>query len=87
MLPSGCGICHAAGRHVHLGEASRGRERDGFCLEAAKRLKIAVVPGNDFFIGSPEDCSFIRLNFSKPSVEDIEYGIEKLGELTFRYCS
>ena len=58
-----------------------------FCLEAAKRLKIAVVPGNDFFIGSPEDCSFIRLNFSKPSVEDIEYGIEKLGELTFRYCS
>ena len=57
-----------------------------FCLEAAKRLKIAVVPGNDFFIGSPEDCSFIRLNFSKPSVEDIEYGIEKLGELTFRYC-
>ena len=57
-----------------------------FCLEAAKRLKIAVVPGNDFFIGSPEDCSYIRLNFSKPSVEDIEYGIEKLGELTFRYC-
>ena len=58
-----------------------------FCLEAAKKLKIAVVPGNDFFIGSPEDCSYIRLNFSKPSIEDIEYGIEKLGELTFRYCS
>ena len=57
-----------------------------FCLEAAKRLKIAVVPGNDFFIGSPEDCSYIRLNFSKPAIEDIEYGIEKLGELTWRYC-
>lgn len=57
-----------------------------FCLEAAKKLKIAVVPGNDFFIGSPEDCSYIRLNFSKPSIEDIEYGIEKLGELTWRYC-
>lgn len=57
-----------------------------FCLEAAKKLKIAVVPGNDFFIGSPEDCSYIRLNFSKPAIEDIEYGIEKLGELTWRYC-
>ncbi len=58
-----------------------------FCLEAAKTLRIAAVPGNDFFIGSPKDCSYIRLNFSKPSIEDIEYGIEKLGELTYRYCS
>ena len=57
-----------------------------FCLDAAKNLRIAVVPGNDFFCGSPEDCSYIRLNFSKPSVEDIEYGIEKLGELTYKYC-
>lgn len=57
-----------------------------FCLEAAKLLRIAVVPGNDFFIGSPADCNYIRLNFSKPSIDDIEYGIEKLGELTYKYC-
>lgn len=57
-----------------------------FCEEAAKTLRIAVVPGNDFFEGSPEDCSYIRLNFSKPTLEDIEYGIEKLGELTYKYC-
>lgn len=57
-----------------------------FCLDAAKNLRIAVVPGNDFFYGSPDDCSYIRLNFSKPSIEDIEYGIEKLGELTYKYC-
>lgn len=57
-----------------------------FCIEAAKDLKIAVVPGNDFFIGSPEDCSYIRLNYSKPAIEDIQYGIERLGELTYKYC-
>ena len=57
-----------------------------FCLDAAENLGIAVVPGNDFFYGSPEDCSYIRLNFSKPSLEDIRYGMEKLGELTYRYC-
>ena len=58
-----------------------------FCLEAAKKAEdCGGFRGNDFFIGSPEDCSYIRLNFSKPSIEDIEYGIEKLGELTWRYC-
>lgn len=57
-----------------------------FCIEAAKTMRIAVVPGNDFFEGSPEDCSYFRLNFSKPSPEDIVYGIEKLGELTYRFC-
>lgn len=57
-----------------------------FCMEAAKTMRIAAVPGNDFFEGSPEDCSYFRLNFSKPSLEDIEYGIEKLGELTYKYC-
>lgn len=57
-----------------------------FCMEAAKKLRIAVVPGNDFFEGSPEDCRYFRLNFSKPSLADIDYGIEKLGELTYQYC-
>lgn len=57
-----------------------------FCMEAAKKLRIAVVPGNDFFEGSPEDCRYIRLNFSKPNIDDINYGIEKLGELTYQYC-
>lgn len=57
-----------------------------FCLEAVQKLRIAVVPGNDFFEGSPEDCRYIRLNFSKPSIDDICYGIEKLGELTYQYC-
>lgn len=57
-----------------------------FCLDAAKNLRIAVVPGNDFFDGSPEDCHYFRLNFSKPTLDDIAYGIEKLGELTYKYC-
>lgn len=57
-----------------------------FCTEAAKEYHIAVVPGNDFFDGSPADCSYIRLNFSKPNIADIEAGIEKLGKLTYKYC-
>lgn len=69
---------------VTLPEGVRASE---FCLEAAEKLKIAVVPGNDFFIGSPEDCSCVRLNFSKPNIEDIEYGIGKIGELTYKYCN
>ena len=57
-----------------------------FCKKAVSEYKIAVVPGNDFFEGSPEDCRYIRLNFSKPNIDDINYGIEKLGELTYQYC-
>lgn len=57
-----------------------------FCMEAAKTLHVAAVPGSDFFEGSPEDCSYIRLNFSTPTVDDIDYGIAKLGELTYKFC-
>ncbi|MDO4293646.1 MAG: PLP-dependent aminotransferase family protein [Eubacteriales bacterium] len=63
-----------------------GAEATEFCLEAAQKLRIAVVPGNDFFIGSPRSCGYFRLNFSKPTQDDIAYGIEKLGSLTRKYC-
>ncbi len=57
-----------------------------FCETAAKELHVSVVPGNDFCTEDPDNCSSMRFNFSLPSEDDIEYGIKKIGELTYKYC-
>lgn len=57
-----------------------------FCMEAAKRLHVSVVPGEEFCIKTPDQCAFMRFNYSAPTCEEIVEGIEKLGSLTYEYC-
>lgn len=52
-----------------------------FCRESAVRLHIPITPGNGFCVAEPEKCTSMRFNFVKESMEDIVYGIERVGEL------
>ena len=44
-------------------------------------FKVAVVPGSSFMTDDTAPCSYIRLNFSTPSEENIEKGVEIMGEV------
>lgn len=57
-----------------------------FCEEAAKELHISIVPGSGFCVNNPDECTSMRFNFTLSSEEEIIYGIEKIGELTYKYC-
>ena len=48
--------------------------------KATKEYKVAFIPGGPFFVNAADGKHFIRLNFSSTSVENIQYGMEKLGE-------
>lgn len=50
-----------------------------FCEESAIQLHIPITPGNGFCVAEPEKCTSMRFNFVKESMEDIRYGIEKVG--------
>ncbi len=52
-----------------------------FCEESAIRLHIPITPGNGFCVIEPEKCTSMRFNFVKESMEDIAYGIERVGDL------
>ena len=43
--------------------------------------KVAVVPGNAFLTDDTTPCSYIRLNFSTPSDENIIKGVKIMGEV------
>lgn len=47
-------------------------------LRKATEEGVAFIPGDAFFPNGRENCSFLRLNFSHPSKEDIETGIARL---------
>lgn len=51
-----------------------------FVKEAVNR-KVAVVPGNVFFVDDTIPCQSFRVNYSMPSKADIEQGIKILGDL------
>lgn len=51
-----------------------------FCRRAVKN-KVAVVPGSAFMMSESEPCGSFRLNFSTPSMEQIEKGVEILGKV------
>ena len=55
-------------------------------VSAALKQKVALVPGNVFYVDSTLPCSSFRLSFSTPPKEDIIKGIHILGELTYRFC-
>lgn len=51
-----------------------------FCRKASA-AGVSVVPGNAFIVDGEKEYSYIRLNFSTPSDEDIVKGVKILGEV------
>lgn len=58
-----------------------GSDVQKFCEESAIQLHIPITPGNGFCVTEPEKCTSMRFNFVKESMEDIQYGIERIGGL------
>lgn len=50
-------------------------------VNALLERKVAVVPGSAFMTDDTAPCSYIRLNFSTPSDEDIIKGVKIMGEV------
>lgn len=57
-------------------------DMNDFCTKAIKEYKIAVVPGNSFSIDESEKSHSFRLNYSTPTNEQIEKGMETLAKMT-----
>ena len=55
-------------------------------VQASIKKHVAIVPGNEFMVDSTKPCQSIRMNFSAASMENIEKGIQILGELTYQFC-
>lgn len=55
-----------------------------FCKKSSA-AGVSVVPGNAFLTDFADPCSYIRLNFSTPSDEDIVKGVKLLGEVAKTY--
>ena len=53
-----------------------------FCRKAVQEYKIAVVPGNSFSIDENEVSHSFRLNYSTPTNEQINKGMEILARMT-----
>jgi 2-aminoadipate transaminase len=56
-----------------------GMDGTDFCRRA-KEKKVMAVPGSAFLCDESGASGAIRLNFSLPSVEQIEKGVERLGD-------
>lgn len=59
-----------------------GADMTGFCQKAVQEYKIAVVPGNAFMVSESDQTSSFRLNYSTPTDDAIDRGIEILGRFT-----
>ena len=57
-----------------------GIDMPAFCKEAVLR-KVCVVPGNAFLTDENEPCQSFRINYSTPTNEQLEKGIQILGAL------
>ncbi len=55
-----------------------------FCKKSSE-AGVSVVPGNAFLTDFADPCSYIRLNFSTPSDEDIVKGVKLLAEVAKTY--
>jgi 2-aminoadipate transaminase len=62
------------------GTLPEGSDMVGFCKKAVEN-KVAIVPGNAFLVNEKDPCDSFRLNFSAPSNEKIEQGVEILSKL------
>lgn len=54
-------------------------------VNALLERKVAVVPGSTFMTDDTALCSYIRLNFSTPSDEDIVKGVKIMGEVAEQF--
>ncbi len=54
----------------------------GFCKRAVSEYKIAVVPGSAFMVSEADKTTSFRMNYSTPTDEAIDRGVEILGRLT-----
>lgn len=52
-----------------------------FCQKALEKEKVCVVPGDVFSAEASIPCNGFRVNFSTPSVEQIEEGVKRLARL------
>lgn len=59
-----------------------GCDMNAFCKQAVRDYKIAVVPGNSFSIDENEVSRSFRLNYSTPTNEQIEKGMDVLSKMT-----
>ncbi|MCB5250283.1 MAG: PLP-dependent aminotransferase family protein [Candidatus Cloacimonadales bacterium] len=50
-------------------------------FEKAKEMKISFIPGSKFYPSNHERYNALRLNFSYPSIEQIDTGVKALGDL------
>lgn len=57
-------------------------DMNAFCTKAVQEYKIAVVPGNSFNIKENDVSHSFRLNYSTPTNEQIEKGMEILARMT-----
>ena len=63
----------------------QGADVQEFCERSAIERHIPITPGGGFCAVGAERCTSMRFNFVKESMEDIAYGIEKVGELMCDY--
>lgn len=56
-------------------------------VNALLERKVAVVPGSAFMTDDTAHCSYIRLNFSTPSDDDIVEGVKIMGEVAAQFKS
>lgn len=54
-------------------------------VNALLERKVAVVPGSAFMTDDTAPCSYIRLNFSTPSDDDIVKGVKIMGEVAKQF--
>lgn len=54
-------------------------------VNALLERKVAVVPGSAFMTDDTAPCSYIRLNFSTPSDDDIIKGVKIMGEVAKKF--
>ncbi len=59
-----------------------GSDMTGFCKRAVAEFKTAVVPGNAFMVSEEDVTDSFRMNYSTPTDEAIDKGVELLGSLT-----
>jgi len=79
-MPMSIGFTEPEGGLFIWGTLPAGSNMPYFCKKAAQN-KVAIVPGNAFLVNEKDDCLSFRLNFSTPSDEQIEKGVEILANV------
>ena len=79
LVPSGITYQPVEGGLFVWCDLPEGADMKAFCTQAVRDHKVAVVPGNAFLSDENATCQSFRLNYSTPTDEDMEKGLERLG--------